>query len=131
MNTSISPLELPTPTSNPNTALPILGSNGLVAPAFPIDGQAVCFVVNAFDPDNIGNEIDYANIGQVALHPEATVNFCDGNQALPWDNFAVYDLWNPGPITLNPPNGTTPQPIIAGGTAEARPLRHALHGGKI
>jgi len=102
----------------------------LSCPAFPASGQAVCFVVNAYDPDKPGNEIDYANVAQV-LRPDATINFCDGNAVLPPDNFAVYDLWDPGHLTLNPATLTgTPQAIVAGGTA-GRILSDTRHGGKI
>lgn len=102
----------------------------LSCPSFPTTGQPVCFVVNAFDPSNIGNEIDFANVAQI-LHPSATANFCDGNQALPKDDFAVFDLWSTGHIALNPaPPVTTPAAIVEGGTA-GRILSDNRHGTQI
>src|SRR5262249_37776279 len=103
----------------------------LNCPAFPIPGQAVCFVVNAFDPNNIGNEIGYMNINRIKK-PSSTINFCDGNQALPADNFALYDLWSTNHIMQNPnPPAVTATPVTSGSGPPGRILTDKRHGGKI
>jgi prepilin-type N-terminal cleavage/methylation domain-containing protein len=102
----------------------------LNCPAFPVQGQAICFVVNAFDPTNIGNEIDYINVN-VVRKPSNTVNFCDGNQNLPKDDFGLYDLWSPSHIAQNPLPGQNPLPVSSGAGTPGRILSDQRHAGKI
>jgi prepilin-type N-terminal cleavage/methylation domain-containing protein len=92
-------------------------------PGFPTPGQPVCYVVNAFDPNNIGNELVSIRLDRIA-QPNVTVNFCDGNQALPKDDFAVYDLWDRGHISEN--TSTTP---IAQGSRTGRIMWDERHCG--
>lgn len=103
----------------------------LNCPSFPVTGQAVCFVVNAFNPSNVGAEIDFFDVNKIRK-PADTANFCDGNQVLPADNFGLYDLWSTSHIAQNPlPALKIPSPITGGPGTPGRILSDMRHGGKI
>jgi prepilin-type N-terminal cleavage/methylation domain-containing protein/prepilin-type processing-associated H-X9-DG protein len=72
----------------------------LKCPVFPRSTQPVCYVDNAFDPNNIGHQISYLKLTAVR-RPTETCNFTEGNANLPETSFDLYDLWATSHLTLN------------------------------
>ena len=83
----------------------------LNCPSFPKVGQPVCYVVNGFDPGNIGtDQLAYLKVNSLLRTSEIT-NFADGNVNLPTNEFDIYEVWQPSHLALN-----LSTPIVAGGT---------------
>jgi prepilin-type N-terminal cleavage/methylation domain-containing protein/prepilin-type processing-associated H-X9-DG protein len=65
----------------------------LNCPAFPKTQHPICFVINGFNPDNSeADGLEYLKLSRIK-RPSQTINFCDGNESLPADEFSVYDVW--------------------------------------
>jgi prepilin-type N-terminal cleavage/methylation domain-containing protein/prepilin-type processing-associated H-X9-DG protein len=96
----------------------------LNCPAWPNSNQAVCFVQNGFDPNNIGAELSFVKLAAIR-RPMDTCCFTDGNVNLPVDDFEVYDLWATGHLQ---PNASTP---VTGGSTVGRILSDNRHRGAI
>lgn len=80
----------------------------LNCPAFPKTGHPICFVINGFDPNNVGSDgLTFLKLSRIR-RPNQTVNFADGNENLPSDEFSVYDLWQTGHLAANASTPITP-----------------------
>lgn len=96
----------------------------LNCPAFPRTGQPVCFVINAFNPQNPGTTIRYLKLSQIKRLNQ-TVNFADGNENLSATDFTTFDLWDSGHLQ---PNTNT---AITGGSKVGRILSDKRHKSNI
>jgi prepilin-type N-terminal cleavage/methylation domain-containing protein len=102
----------------------------LNCPAFPKSPWAVSYVVSGYDPNNpnpVGNpmEVQYLRLAQIK-HPSDLVNFTEANQFLPIDDYAVYDLWTTGHISVN-----TNTVITQGNTTAGRVCSDGRHRGVV
>ena len=93
----------------------------LKCPRFPRDEQAVCFVVNAFDPDNPNSKLAFLRESRIQ-RPSETCNFTEANLNIPVESFDLFDVWMTGHIT---PNASTP---VTGDSPAGRISSDTRHG---
>jgi prepilin-type N-terminal cleavage/methylation domain-containing protein len=85
--------------SDSNCYNAFLNYHVLQCPAFPngTKPQSVCYVANAFDPNNwlnppMGGPDGYLTLKKIA-RPSDICNFVEGNKNLPTDQFDQHDAW--------------------------------------
>jgi prepilin-type processing-associated H-X9-DG protein len=101
------------------------GAGWLQCPSFPNDDQAVDYVVNAYDPSNVGNEVHFLRLYHVK-RAGSTVSFAEANVRMPTNSYDVHDVWMTGHVQYVA-NGPAP----AGGQQGDRLLADDRHRGMI
>ncbi len=72
----------------------------LQCPSFPVSPWPVSYVVNAFDPSDVGNEISWVRLGDIR-RPSEVCSFTEANAKMPVDNFEFYDVWHKNHLAVN------------------------------
>jgi prepilin-type N-terminal cleavage/methylation domain-containing protein/prepilin-type processing-associated H-X9-DG protein len=72
----------------------------LQCPCFPAPTRPVCFVVSAFDQNDVGKEVSWVRLNEIR-NPSGCCNFTEANVNLPAEDYEIYDVWHTNHLVLN------------------------------